>query len=335
MKCATSTRHRALILVVAAALLLWGVLGVIDRRDAGWGGYVYSPDGYIVEGVEPDGAAEAAGLREGDRVVSVAGIPVEELPLYSRWPRDIAPRGGETLRLEVEREGEQLAVDVVYATRGLNQLALGAGLIGLSFTLFGLWAMLTVNSIHATRLAHLGLAAGVALIGAGGPYLGTFDGVATHIQFASELLWSILMLRFFLLFPTVQKLGDSRIVTGILYATLIAFVACLVLELIFHPVLYHTFGVWGALLMLLYCLLAFVAAIWSLIRTPRRQWRDSGLSWIGLGLLVAFVPTAVGAIDWALIWQFDLPGSSYYPLMLATLPLAMALAVRRRATSIS
>ncbi|HSG81714.1 MAG TPA: PDZ domain-containing protein, partial [Gemmatimonadota bacterium] len=146
-------RAGMLALAAAAALIVWGIVGFFDRMGQGWGGYTYSPD-YVVNYVQPDGPGEEAGMEMGDRVISVEGMPVEELPLYSRWPRSLAPKVGESRRLTVERDGEMLALDVVYgdnASRTMS-LRLGAALVGLCFMAFGLWAFLTVSTPPARIL---------------------------------------------------------------------------------------------------------------------------------------------------------------------------------------
>ena len=110
----------------------------------------------------------------------------------------------------------------------------------------------------------------------------------------------------------------------------VLYIICLILELILHPTLYHAFGGIASIVNLLYCLLALAALIGGVI-SQRRRLGPSGLGLILIGLVVAIVPTVVGIVDWAFIRAFDLPGSNYYALMLAALPLFMALAVRRHA----
>ena len=326
-----SSRLAVILLIVFLALIAWGVAGFIDRRDAGWGAFTYSPD-YIVNRVEPDGAAGRAGLQAGDRVISVEAIPIEDLPLYSRWPRSLQAKAGETRRFVVERGGEILTIDVTYDARSASMLQLGAALIGLSFMAFGLWPLFAVGTSDARRLAWIGLAAGLATFGAGGPYLGTFDGLSTHVQAAAMMLFVILLLRFFLAFPQPSRLSRSRVVAGLIYAPWVLYIICLILELVFHPALYHAFGDIASMVNLVYCLLALAALIGGVI-SNRRRLGSSGLGLVLIGLLVAIVPTAVGFVDWAFIRAFDLPGSTYYAFMLAAVPLFMALAVRKHARS--
>jgi hypothetical protein len=330
MNHSTGNGRRALLLTLAVAITAWGVLGFFDRQQRGRAEFVYDTE-YIVM-VMPDGPAAAAGMQDGDRLVSVEGIPVEDLPLYSRWPRSLSARVGESRRFVVERDGEQLTIDVAYSAtpRGVRHLQLGGALIGLSFLWLGIWALLAVGTRPAVTLAYIGVAAGVAAFGHG-PYLGTWDGVATHITTAALVLWIVLLLRFFLTFPRRTRAGESRLATRIIYGAWVLVLPLLVLELIFHPVLYHTFGPLIGLLTLVYCILTLAAVTSALAKTPRRELWESGMGWILAGLVLAVVPTLVGLVDWALLLEFHIPGSSYYPLLLAVVPLTMALAVRQQA----
>jgi membrane-associated protease RseP (regulator of RpoE activity) len=66
------------------------------------------PSGWRVGEVLPASAAEAAGLREGDRVLSVAGSPV---PDFEDLGDVVRPRAGSTVPVVVERDGGQLALE--------------------------------------------------------------------------------------------------------------------------------------------------------------------------------------------------------------------------------
>jgi hypothetical protein len=223
-----------------------------------------------------------------------------------------------------------MTIDVVYDARSANMVQFGGALIGLAFMACGLWAMFTVGTSSARRLAWIGLAAGLATFGGGGPYLGTFDGLSSHVQAAATMLFLILLLRFFLMFPEPTRAGRSRLVTALIFVPWILYIICLILEMIFHPTLYHAFGGIASMVNLLYCLLAVAALIGAVI-SHRRRLGSSGLGLILIGLVVAVVPTVVGFVDWAFLRSIDLPGSGYYALMLAAFPVFMALAVRRQA----
>ncbi|MEJ2693168.1 MAG: RIP metalloprotease RseP [Candidatus Thiodiazotropha sp.] len=64
----------------------------------------------IVEG-EP---ADQAGLRPGDRILSVDGV---EMATWSQWVDYVRDRPGQSMRLEIERDGQQRQIDLTTAVR--------------------------------------------------------------------------------------------------------------------------------------------------------------------------------------------------------------------------
>jgi hypothetical protein len=230
----------------------------------------------------------------------------------------------------VQRDGQLVSGDISFRepSGGNTKLALGGIVIMVSFLGSGLWVLFTVQSVHAVRLAYIGLALGA---GVPGPYLGSWDGVATHFQIAVLVLWTLLILRFFLRFPKPKRIGQSGLATGLIYGAWAALLFCLVFELVFHPRLYHTFGPLYGLLMFAYAALAVAALVHTVLKTSREDLRESGMSIILLGAVVALVPTLVAAIDWMFLWNFDIPGSNWFPLLLGVIPLTMAWAVRKHA----
>jgi hypothetical protein len=146
---------------------------------------------------------------------------------------------------------------------------------------------------------------------------------------ASALLWIILLLRFCLTFPKPKRTGESRLATRAIYGVWVLFLALLIIELIVHPRLYHTAGNVGALLILGYIVLILAALTHTLVKTPRRELRESGMSLIFAGLLVTIVGVLVPVLVRA--FGFSVPGLQYLALLFAAIPFTMALAVRKHA----
>jgi membrane-associated protease RseP (regulator of RpoE activity) len=67
------------------------------------------PEGLVVEGVIPGGAGEKAGLKEGDRIISINGEAAEELGAARLRETFGSP---EPIRVTVEREGEEVELVV-------------------------------------------------------------------------------------------------------------------------------------------------------------------------------------------------------------------------------
>ena len=326
MDSSRSRRDTALLLAAALLITAWGVGGFVDRLQKGWGAYTYSPE-YVINYVRSGGAGEEAGLEVGDRVVTVDGIPVESLPLYSRWPRSLAVGPGETLRLVVERRAEALTVDVTYREipQSTVRLRLGGMAVALSFLWFGIWPALTVSTGSARVLAGIGVAAGLGMLG---PYLGTWDGVATHLGLAATMLWLALILWFFLTYPRVKRLAEHRVMAWLVFGSWALFLPFLIVELVFHPRYYHSFGGVGTTLMLVYVALAAAAVIHTLIAVPWREIRDSGMGIVLAGLFVGLVPSFLDPIV-GMLFEVTLPGSRYFPLLILVIPVTLALGVRR------
>ena len=135
----THTHRKALLLVAAVTVIAWGSAGFYQGLNSGFSGGLYDPE-YMVPGVFPGSAAEKAGFRAGDRVVSVEGIPIEDLSMESRWPRSLAVKPGHSLRFVVERKSERIPINFTYdgpSRRAVNN-RIGAVLTGLAFLLPGL-----------------------------------------------------------------------------------------------------------------------------------------------------------------------------------------------------
>ncbi|MFM7065648.1 MAG: RIP metalloprotease RseP [Gammaproteobacteria bacterium] len=78
--------------------------------------------------------AALAGLQSGDRLVRVAGVPVED---FAEVVAQVRPRGGETVTLEYRRAGELRTVQVAVASE--LDAGLPVGRIGVSPGEFGGW----------------------------------------------------------------------------------------------------------------------------------------------------------------------------------------------------
>lgn len=314
-------KRRLSLLLAAAALVAWGGFGLWQGLHTGFSGGLYDP-GYRVPGVRPASPAATAGFQPGDRIVSVAGKPVEQLGMESRWPRSLAPQPGQSHRFVVERGGQRVDIDFVYPapSRAAVDNRIRSALIGLGFLLFGLWGFFTAGTPAALALLHTGLCAGVSMATGLGPNLGSWNGLQGHLSTAAAALLFLLLLRFFLLFPEPKPLAASRLLWGSLYGLWAAFLAFLAAELITHPALYYTTGSVAYPLMLLYCLLILAAIVHTLARSPRPVLRRSGLLWLLGAILIALA----GALS------NRFPGwTSALPVLL--IPFALALAVRNQA----
>jgi hypothetical protein len=83
-----------------------GIRPAAEQPDAG---------GVAIDGVTPGGPAEAAGVRAGDVIVSLAGTPLVNLPDLQAVLRRLEP--GKTVQVVVRRGDERITVDVTLGER--------------------------------------------------------------------------------------------------------------------------------------------------------------------------------------------------------------------------
>jgi len=318
-------RLRYWLLLAAVGLTAWSAFGTFGN-DRGYTDALYWPD-YTIPYVEPGGVLDEAGFQPGDSVVSVEGIPVEELGMYSRWPRSLARRPGESIEMVVERDGTDVSGRVVYRERpaGVRAMWLGTSFVVMAFVWIGIITLFTVPSVYAVQLAVIGLVLGVS---APGPDLGTWNGVRDHIQLLAELLWLILLVRFFLVFPRPKPWARRPLARLLLWGPWFVLLCCLLVELAFHPRYYHSFGGFFGILLLGYLLALLGIVADRALRTGPEERRASGLNVIVAGFAVVLVPNLLALAGW-IVPGSTIPGASYAPLLIALIPLAMALGISR------
>ena len=319
------TRVRFWALLAGVALTAWAASGVV------WAPVVspevlFEPD-YTIRYAPPGGVLAEAGFLPGDSVVSVEGIPVSRLGMYSRWPRSLARRPGESITMVVDRGGVRVSGEVTYrpAPPGVRSRLIVGDVVGLAFVWLGIWSLLVVPSALATRFGTLGITFGFLVPG---PDLGAANGVRDDIQIAAVVLWALLFLRFFLLFPRPKVRLTGPWARAALVGPWVVMVACLGLELAFHPRFYHTFGPLYALLATAYPLLALAAVIHTLATTPREEIRTSGMTSVLWGFGIAVVGIG-GWMATAAIPALGFPGAWLLPATLVAVPIGMAVAVRK------
>ena len=322
-----STRRRKAVFLTAAVLLTASGVRSLLGTASGYTDALFEPD-YTLQMVPSDGVLAEAGFLPGDSVVTVEGIPVVDLGMYSRWPRSLARAPGESLTMTVERDGELVTGEIVYREQppGIWKMLLGLLLVVFAFLWSGAWALLFIPSPHSGRLAAMGLAAGLATPIANA---GSWAGVADHVNVAAEALWILLLLRFLLFFPKPKKIAQAHLTTVLIYAPWVILVGCLVVELLFHPRFYHTFGGFIGLLLFGYLGLSLVALVHSWIKTPKEEVGPSGLGWILTGFGLGLGGVILWAVDALLLQGFDIPGSNWAPVLFGMVPVGMALGVRR------
>jgi regulator of sigma E protease len=76
----------------------------------------------IVDRVLPESAAAKAGLQQGDRILSFDGQPVED---FGQLVKLVGPSAGKDVTLEIERQGETLAVAITVGEQTVGDKTIG------------------------------------------------------------------------------------------------------------------------------------------------------------------------------------------------------------------
>jgi membrane-associated protease RseP (regulator of RpoE activity) len=322
-------RYGRPLLVAGVLVWLWGVVGLMQNRDHGYGGFFFGPD-RVVTGFEEGGPGQKAGIQVGDRVVTVDGVRAEELPMQSRWePINI----GESREVEVERDGERIFLEVVYQGGDVDPVVGGIGnlIVNLAFLGLGLWVLFKVQSSLALLCALSGLFWALSTLG--GPHLGAWEGVAGHIQITALLMWSYVLLRFLLVFPQAKKIGENRLVQTTLTGVFLAWCTLLIVELMVHPALYNVYGVVLLFLLIPVALGILVALIHSRVTCSAEVRRSSGFNLFFWGILGGLFFPFIVALLLAALTGVEGDVWPYLQLLQIAIPATMAYAVVKDAES--
>ncbi len=100
-------------------LVAFSIVGVPGNTDLAqrFGGPAPDPEAWIVRNVEPDTAAERAGIEAGDRILSIAGTTIDD---FTEIGPAIEDRIGQSVPVVVLRAGEQETLSARIGSRELE-----------------------------------------------------------------------------------------------------------------------------------------------------------------------------------------------------------------------
>lgn len=325
--------------IVPAALLgLWGLWGLVDLGKTPSGGFDWGHSEVIA--VEPGGPADQAGLKKGDRILTMGGIPVTDLTALRRRPRTEI---GETDVLVVERTdaatGARTTEDIRITYSGLPLRArttdVVAGLIGFAFLLSGLTVFLKTQSTPALLFALLGFGFSAALLPH--PYIGAYGlRIATmSVFFMAFLTGFACLLHFLMIFPKRKRVAEKKHLLWLIYAPVAAFALVgLVITVLGVPpgTLQTPAAVLLGIILVGYVLLSLGALIHSFVTTERGERNAEGLNIMLAGVVIGLLPLTATVVAGMAGVRIDLlPGGDWIFVTLILIPISFAVALLKSA----
>ena len=268
-------------------------------------------------------------MQVGDRLTSVNSISMEDTKSLTRQQRAAV---GEVRTWVVDRNGEPVTLQVEnVALPGTQSILAFVGiLLGLCFLGCGLWAFIANPRPATLVLAVFGLSFGVAF--SAGPY---FASLAVRTAVGSVLTAAVVMgfaalVHFLLSFPSRRPILGRSGGTGLVYGPAVAVALLIIGFNVFQPaatsginVLFRT--VIG-LFIAGYFITALVTLIQSYLRADAATRAANGLGIMLGGAVLGLGPLIVSAVIGLVSPQTVLPGSQYYFLTLALIPITFAMA---------
>ena len=329
----TSLR-RNILLAAALALGVWALFGLADLPHRPDAGLRYDASG-VIGRLEAGGGADRAGLRVGDRILSIDGVSLSETETLQRRPRAAI---GETRTFVVERTDEASGAtmreqfDVTYGSELAAQPIglIGGALLGFVFLVCGVLAYLRAHSIQSLLFAGVGVALAAVLLPTpyfAAPGLRLFASAVTVL--AAFVVFPCL-LHLALTFPEPRSILRRRGVVAALYLLplLIGGAAAIQIARAAQPG--PVLDLVSTLVLVVYMLVTIVALIHRYATTTRERRAAFGLGLVAWGVVIGFGPLTVEVIVALLMPGVSLPGSDFYFLSLVTIPLSFTVALVRR-----
>ncbi len=324
-------------IVPAALLVIWGLLGLVELGNSPNGGFNW--DDSVVIGVRPDGPADQAGLREGDRILSLDGIPPGDRETLRRRPR--TEIGGNQL-LVVERTDEATGatttenIEITYSRLPTSERAFDivGGVIGLVFLLSGMLVFLKAPSTPSLLFAIVGF--GFAGILLPSPYLGSpgLQAFMSTVLFVAFLTAFASLLHLLLIFPKRKRVMEKKNAGRLIYLPVAAFALLGIIRIIpglpADRILIPA-TIFLGLIFVGYLVLSIVALIHSFVTAAPRERAEKGLNFMLAGVVIGLLPLTLMMVSGLFDIQNDFPGSEFLFLTLLLIPISFGLAILKGA----
>jgi membrane-associated protease RseP (regulator of RpoE activity) len=327
-------RFKAVFSLLAIAVFIWGVMGALDINNIPYDGYSLSPKNTVTN-VQLDSPAQQAGLRVGDEVTRIDGIPIDDTIRLAVRDRP-APNSAGTIT--VRRGDTEETLSLTYETiPTLNIVTVfgAATLTGLLFLILGLMAYLRNPTRLSAMFCALSLLFAAAMFNA--PYFQS-SVVRRIASGALAIITGILLgaiLDYCLNFPRAKKIiADRAWLRLTIYSITTSLGVALATISIVTPVMTSvrqqilslaTSLVFGGAL-----LLAVIGVIHSFATSSGEERSATGLSLLLAGVIIGFGPLLVSIIARIINPEMGaLPGEQFYPLSFIAIPIGMAMALMK------
>ena len=335
----SQTRQRNILMAAALVSVVLGVFSALEAPHRPYAGYRVNND--RVTTVDEGSPAAAAGLRPGDVVNSVNGIPATDRKGLQDLRR--RPAAGETWPLLVERDGDIVRLQISPARLRPSDVvrARGRSFLGLCFIGFTLWAWLASPGATTTLLAVAGLSFG--FLGLGTPYFASraLRGAADSLGVVALVIGIVAVVHFLLAFPSRRAFLDRPWATLVLYApgVILALISIggLVLPIELSSRRGNTFmGMLYTVFLGVYLIWAIVLLVRRYMGTPPAERTIHGLGLMLASTVVVFAPFLFFAIVPSL-WPASMKAyqlySPYSGFTFGLIPIAFSVAAVRSGRS--
>ncbi|MEW6211477.1 MAG: PDZ domain-containing protein [Acidobacteriota bacterium] len=327
-------RYKGIFSLLAIAVFIWGVMGALDITNIPYDGYSLSPK-YTVTNVQPDSPAEQAGLKVGDEVTRIDGIPIDDTIRLTVRDRP-APNTAGTVT--VRRGDAEETFSITYATMPTINIVTvfgAATLTGLLFLILGLMAYLRNPTRLSAMFCVLSLMFAAAMFN--NPY---FQSSVTRRIAAGALaiITGILLgaiLDYCLNFPRAKKIIADRAwlrITAYSITTSlgVALATISIVTPVMTPVRQQILSLATSIVFGGALLLAVIGVIHSFVKATKEERSATGLTLMLGGVIIGFGPLLISIIARLINPEMSaLPGEQFYPLSFIAIPIGMAMALMK------
>ena len=333
-------RYRTVFLIAAAVFVILGTFNLLDQGNNPYDGYVTDGNNTVIR-IDAGGPAERAGLKVGDRIRSIDGIPVEDRHVLVQQGR---PRIGQATTLVVERR-ERGAADAIPSVHSLSfdhaappgnyaARSFAAYLIGLCFVICGLVACFKAPNRSGMLFTLTGLCLGASFLGT--PYFSS-NAVRTIVRAIISLIVVFgfaFLFHLMLEFPKRKASLCKRHALKLLYAPALLVALFLLFMVVVQPQATSGLNQLSNLLIGLFIVAYFggaaMAILHSYAKATSHERARYGLHIELAGILLGVLPVTLAMVIRILVPRLVLPGSDFYYLTVIFIPIALMTAMLRQ-----